>query len=530
MYNLTIVKKVISNKKLTYFLLFLFGVVVLFRPPVDPDFGWHYKYGEYLFQNGRLLRENIFSYTNTDYKWVSSYWIPQALTYLSHSFLGSTIPTIISNALISLIILLILKNHSDDGFSLSFVFVMVVVALSGLAVTVRPLYFSTIFLFLLLHILLKNNGGKKFLPIMFMFWANMHADFLIGLFILGTHSLFVFFEKTKIPTTTVYKIMPLWKNKKNISTYLKLLKNYFVKIAKDKKARIIFFKCFRILFISTLVTLINPYGIELWTTLLKELTQPFKAFVKEWSPISDVSFRNIIISSLASLGAVFSVLPYKKDDQEFKPWYRFLIVFFYLFFIKSAYFLRIVIVLSAFPILQNINHIKNDICKIYKRTFEIFPSFTLNVFLAFILFTVLGVFVNNVFSTASIKKWSEENKYPYGAVFYVKKNPIEGNMLNNYSWGGYLIWQLPEYKTFVDGRMTAWKKDGEYLMDRYRKIYYGTEGNKDLLMNYIDDYNITWTITEPDAKIAKYLKSDGWEVYYEDDISIVLKKLDSVRD
>ena len=72
-------KKFLNSKKIKILLLILFGVALLFEAPHDPDFGWHYKYGEYLFQKKQLLKENIFSYTYQNYDWVSSYWIPQIL-------------------------------------------------------------------------------------------------------------------------------------------------------------------------------------------------------------------------------------------------------------------------------------------------------------------------------------------------------------------------------------------------------------------------------------------------------------------
>jgi len=109
----------LSGKKLTYLLLVLTGTFMLFSPPVDPDFGWHYKYGEYLFQNGKILRENIFSYTNTDYKWANSYWISELIMYTSYRFLGNVVPSLILSLTLSFIFLLVIKKHTDDALIVS---------------------------------------------------------------------------------------------------------------------------------------------------------------------------------------------------------------------------------------------------------------------------------------------------------------------------------------------------------------------------------------------------------------------------
>jgi hypothetical protein len=100
-------------------------------------------------------------------------------------------------------------------------------------------------------------------------------------------------------------------------------------------------------------------------------------------------------------------------------------------------------------------------------------------------------------------------------------------MLNDYSWGGYLIWQLPEYKTFIDGRMTAWRDESSYLMEDYREIIYATEKNRGVLDKYLEKYNIKWVLNRPDSQLVKYLKEnrpDEWKVLFEDEVSTILKK------
>jgi hypothetical protein len=174
----------LSGKKLTYLLLVLTGTFMLFSPPTDPDFGWHYKYGEYLFQNGKILRENIFSYTNTDYKWANSYWISELIMYTSYRFLGNVVPSLILSLTLSFIFLLVIKKHTDDALIVSLTHISSMVVLRAFSTTVRPLYYSTIFLFLLVHMLLQKKH-LKFVPFIFLVWANMHADFVIGLLIWG---------------------------------------------------------------------------------------------------------------------------------------------------------------------------------------------------------------------------------------------------------------------------------------------------------------------------------------------------------
>ena len=42
--------------------------------------------------------------------------------------------------------------------------------------------------------------------------------------------------------------------------------------------------------------------------------------------------------------------------------------------------------------------------------------------------------------------------FPEGAARFVEQKGYSGPIWNNYDWGGYLIWRLPQYKAAIDGR------------------------------------------------------------------------------
>ena len=69
-------------------LIVFIGFFIMFKPTTDPDFGWHYKYGEYLFNNHHLLRQNIFSYNFASYEWANSYWLFEFMLFTTYKFLG----------------------------------------------------------------------------------------------------------------------------------------------------------------------------------------------------------------------------------------------------------------------------------------------------------------------------------------------------------------------------------------------------------------------------------------------------------
>lgn len=44
------------------------------------------------------------------------------------------------------------------------------------------------------------------------------------------------------------------------------------------------------------------------------------------------------------------------------------------------------------------------------------------------------------------------------SVVYLKEHMTRGEIFAPYGWGGYLLWQVPGKKVFIDGRMPSWRR------------------------------------------------------------------------
>lgn len=76
------------------------------------------------------------------------------------------------------------------------------------------------------------------------------------------------------------------------------------------------------------------------------------------------------------------------------------------------------------------------------------------------------------------------NGYPIDAVEYLQANSCKGNIFNSYNYGGYLIWQLPQAKTYIDGRMPSWKIGEMDYFDNYIKVFAKDEFRRDEFAKY----------------------------------------------
>ncbi|MFC1622289.1 hypothetical protein ACFL13_02845 [Patescibacteria group bacterium] len=424
-------------------LVTLLGILLLFRPPADPDFGWHFKYGEYAIQNRQILKENIFSYTMPNYEWANSYWLSQIVLYTLYTGMGAVGMALVLSALFSLVSYKILGDKILAIFLL-FLF------LGEYLIVVRPLFYSSIFLLILAHQLLYKKKLAWWLPIMFLFWANMHADFALGLVILGAY----------------------------------ILNNLF----RRHRERSVAISLAGTGILCVLVTLINPYGIGLWETLLRESHPLQFLHIAEWTPFKFANdVEGLVMQNAIYIvgGLLVSAAIMKKEKYGF--WYTALSILFFLISLRARYFFRILLILNIFVFdefwIQNLKKI--SIPKYVEEKINKLKG----VYFVLLMLVSVGFFSINVWQAADIKRWSARYGYPYEKVQELKQNPTEGNIFNSYDWGGYLIWHLPGYKTFVDGRMPSWRHENGYsVFEDYLEIV--KKDNKELLEGYKEKYNI----------------------------------------
>jgi hypothetical protein len=131
---------------------------------------------------------------------------------------------------------------------------------------------------------------------------------------------------------------------------------------------------------------------------------------------------------------------------------------------------------------------------------------------------LVGIF----FATGLIKLWVVTSPfivepfissgYPVGAARILQAQKENGRILNEYHWGGYLDWTLPEQKFFIDGRTDLF---GDELIFEWMQLMQASGNWKTRL----DDWQIDWVLVEPGRPINQQLGSDtGWQPLYSDEV------------
>lgn len=82
-------------------------------------------------------------------------------------------------------------------------------------------------------------------------------------------------------------------------------------------------------------------------------------------------------------------------------------------------------------------------------------SSQLNLVINWFILVIFGiiVFLKIIFVVPVSINQREFNKtLPVAATEYLKNHKPPGRLFNSYNWGGYLLYNLPDYPVFVDGR------------------------------------------------------------------------------
>lgn len=127
-----------------------------------------------------------------------------------------------------------------------------------------------------------------------------------------------------------------------------------------------------------------------------------------------------------------------------------------------------------------------------------------------------AVFVGFRAATPADSDAANAERYPVRAAEYVRAHRLPGPLFNSFSWGGYLIWALPEHPVSIDGRTNLY---GSERVTRALATWAGEPGwdaDPDLATANLVVAPKGWTLTE----LLRGRPAE-WRVVFEDDTAVV---------
>lgn len=393
----------------------------------DPDLWGHIKFGEDCWKAGEIIRYDPYSFTVYGGPWINHEWLTELIFYGTYHVLGDAgllFGKLGIGLLIAAVLYLICGMREKNPLVCAAVMAGAILIISP-GFMIRPQLFSFLFFVLFMYVLhLYFNQGKNLLfllPLMMVLWVNLHGGFLMGWALLiavtGWETIRRFgvrCQRSELPQTpNPEPLTPLW----------------------------------IWLIITSITTLINPYGYKLLVFLYR--TVPMPRSISEWEPIILWDLSYLHFKFMAILFLIATGLNFKKRigwetifigmtlfasirHQRHTPFFGMM---------AAPYLVhRLSILISAiqekFP--------KVILTKVSRHIL----AFFLILLASYQMYEGIQRYV-----ISGCRIIVDPDEYPVAAVRFMKANNIKGNVLLPFTWGEYAIWKLyPDCKVSIDGR------------------------------------------------------------------------------
>lgn len=463
-----------------YFTVF----VASLYPPSDLDLGWHLKYGEYFFTHGAILRDNTFSVMMPDYKWVNHSWGTDILTYAIFYLFGFFGLSVAAALVVTLTFFFFSRAARLSLWEETLLFPALLILLYPLnAVSFRSQLLSLLFLGILFYIFSlyrKQEPKKLYVAVpLFLVWANVHGEFILGLA--------VFFL-----WIVLFIGLEMYNSKLKISTSI---------FQQTKNLSLIFL-------LTVVATLINPFGVGIYTETFKYFGNPLQNYITEWTPIPPLSVMWWLQIGMVVLLFLGILRLYHTDLFKEKSPFIFLACIFIVlpFWAKRyswpAYYIMLPVL---YPLARSLRP--------NKEKFRLLLMSGLLI-ATFVVVVILKFPFTNIVNYSWDEYCQRENVgcSPSSARFLAQHH-LTYNLFSDYGWGGWLIWNYPSIKPTIDGRMPFWQDEHGYSGF---KEYLRIEQN----VTDIDksQYDVVYiSPTKPIYwRMEQLVKEGKWELVYQD--------------
>lgn len=483
------------KKILETFLPYVFVFLASLFRPYDPDLGWHLKYGEYFFRFHDILRSNTFSQMMPNFKWADTDWLTDVLTYVAYHGLGFLGLTLLGALTITLTFYFFSKAFDLDYFDKAIIFPFIAYIEAPVnQISFRGQLLSVLFLGILFFIIEKfDKGNKKIIYLtipLFLLWGNVNGQYFLGL---GVFAVWIL----------LFLLTLFFKKEKNIFKVMQEIKNLLP-----------------VFILSVLAVLINPFGIELYKLTISYIGSPYLKDIAEYLPFNESTgswWNQLIIGVLIGVGFLF--IFFRGELKKRIPVFSVLGILYLLSWTVRRYAWSFYYL--AIPFLKPL-------------LFFFKPDDKKNAFLgATILFTiyiVITIIIKSPFSQFTNMNWStycKELSYcsPKAADFIIKYNLNNEKLLTLYDWGGWLIWNYPQIKPTIDGRMHLWIDNKGYsgFGD-----YYGYEQNFKSIENSPYD-SVFMSLDKPLYQELIELRKEGkWILVYKDINAAIFRRVSAL--
>lgn len=467
----------------------------------DGDTGWHIRTGEWILDNHRVPRVDLFSFTMPGHSWFAWEWAWDALfgaISRSTGLAGVAFINILLICFASALAFRLVRRYTGNDI-LAFGFTMLAMCGSMIHWLARPHLVSWVFALIFAHLILSaRQGNRKALlwtPPLMLLWTNLHGGFFVGLLLLFAAAVGEAIE------VTFSSVRPTWTAYKQAVEYLGCTLG------------------------CAAATLVNPYGWRLHEHVIAYLhDSTLLDNISEFQTISfhhpgSVFFECLLILGIAAafwcfahrlVGLGVSTLLFA-HAALFSA--RNIPLFMLLSAAPAALLIQDLLArASSLPIFAKLADAVAEIANDLRSMERVGRSYLLSgvavLLLALCLASGKGVFQ---------AEFNPKN-FPSRAISVLHAAHVE-RVFTVDQWADYLIYTYyPSQKVFFDGRSDFY---GAGLLKKYQRIMDAQFDCEGLL----NKFGIDGVMVKTDAPLATVLKkSPGWKLLFDDGATIIFRR------
>jgi len=483
--------------------LILLVLIIALRVPLDTDMWWHLRAGEETWNSQSVYLVDTLSYTRAGEPWINHSWLAQVIMiglYKLGEYKALSLWVGVTAALSMFFLYLQMEGHALIKTFL----VLFASFVSSVIWSPRPQIFSFLLFAITGFIIFRfKTAGKKqlyWLAPIFIVWSNLHGGYILGIILIFSVVLGEIFDQV------------MGEKSENSLNWdeISLLSIWgiagFVLAAVNPNGIKMWIIPFQTVGVDSLQNLINEWASPdfhqpIQQLMLVLLFGTFAAVGLSKRRLSGSELLNVTIFGILALTARRNFAPFalvatpvlsKHLTSLLPEW-------------KSH-------LTERFKFISNLTQYQNKSRQEINKTIQLI----VNTVVVFTLIFTAGYKWINVSNQEFVEK-TEQNIYPIDAVNWIKKEMPEGNLLNEYNWGGYLAWYLRDYQLFVDGRTDLF---GDEIIENWLDLF-NAAGNWE---KSIAEWEINTIFLKRDRPIVQALVQSGWVYGYQDETVVVLSR------
>jgi hypothetical protein len=414
-----------------FVVLLTVSTIFLLKPFYDNDFFWHLKTGEWIWQHGTLPARDVFSYTTPSTLTpaitftLTSYWFSQLALYLAYLCNGMSGIVALRFLASGLLLYAMLRRRRGDSLIYMSLMLLFAIMILNLYLIERPQTASFVCFGLLLAALdtirrdhsspdtVSTLRNSFTLSTVMLLWANSHGGYLVG-------------------QVTILLVI--------VMEAFKFLHMRFKPLSPARYRQLALAST-----CGLLCSLVNPNSYKALLFMLQTRVDNTSTQVQEFSSMPEfysTLHPPVLIIYFAVMATIILLVVAQPTNADITEIVLLIFLGYFAFMrIRYAAFFAV----AVMPLLGELLSQKPMITHWGKRLLPLFA-------IIMALVTVRGEATTNL-TSAWKGTWINDRLFPEKAADFIRANNLQGNMYNDYDWGGYLIWRLaPERKVFADGR------------------------------------------------------------------------------